>query len=211
MTPPTDFLLHPRPSTPPPSPPRARTGPLQVFNPHAAGIDLGEAEHWVAVPPDRVPQPVRRFGTFTVDLDAIADWLIDCGITTVAMASTGVSWIPLFDLLEARGVQVLLIDPRQATRAPGRPKTDRSIGSGCNACTPTGCSLAPFGPRPRGACSAAPCATARCCAPTAPTLCSTCPRPCNRCTAHFPRPSVTVQAPLAWPSSQPSSLANAIL
>jgi hypothetical protein len=71
---------------------------------------------------------VRRFGTFTVDLDALADWLIDCGVTTVAMESTGVYWIPLFDLLEARGLQVLLIDPRQAKRAPGRPKTDRLDG-----------------------------------------------------------------------------------
>ena len=98
---------------------------LQVCHPHAAGIDIGEAEHWVAVPPGCDPQPVRRFGTFTVDLDALADWLIDCGVTTVAMASTGVYWIPLFELLEARGVQVLLIDPRQAKRVPGRPKTDR--------------------------------------------------------------------------------------
>ena len=125
MTPHKDFFLHPRPSTPPSPQPPARTGPLQVFNPHAAGIDIGEAEHWVAVPPDRAPQPVRRFGTFTADLDVLADWLIDCGITTVAMVSTGVYWIPLFELLEARGVQVLLIDPRQAKRAPGRPKTDR--------------------------------------------------------------------------------------
>jgi hypothetical protein len=101
---------------------------LQVCHPHAAGIDIGEAEHWVAVPPGGDPQPVRRFGTFTVDLDALADWLIDCGVTTVAMESTGVYWIPLFDLLEARGLQVLLIDPRQAKRAPGRPKTDRLDG-----------------------------------------------------------------------------------
>ncbi len=71
---------------------------------------------------------MRRFGTFTADLDALADWLIDCGVTTVAMESTGVYWIPLFELLEARGVQVLLIDPRQAKRAPGRPKTDRLDG-----------------------------------------------------------------------------------
>ena len=98
---------------------------LQICHPHAAGIDIGEAEHWVAVPPGCDPQPVRRFGTFTVDLDALADWLLDCGVTTVAMASTGVYWMPLFALLEARGVHVLLIDPRQATRAPGRPKTDR--------------------------------------------------------------------------------------
>jgi len=98
---------------------------LQVYHPHAAGIDIGEAEHWVAGPPGCDPQPVRRFGTFTADLDALADWLIDCGVTTVAMESTGVSWIPLFELLEARGLQVLLIDPRQAKRVPGRPKTDR--------------------------------------------------------------------------------------
>ena len=98
---------------------------LQVCHPHAAGIDIGEAEHWVAVPPGCDPQPVRRFGTFTADLDALADWLIDCSVTTVAMASTGVSWMPLFARLEARGVQVLLIDPRHATRAPGRPTTDR--------------------------------------------------------------------------------------
>ena len=126
MTPHKDYCLDPRPpATPtlPQSPVLADA--LQVCHPHAAGIDIGEAEHWVAVPPGCDPQPVRRFGTFTVDLDALADWLIDCGVTTVAMESTGVYWIPLFELLEARGVQVLLIDPRQAKRAPGRPKTDR--------------------------------------------------------------------------------------
>jgi transposase len=127
MTPHKDYCLDPRPlaltPTLPPSP--VLSDALQVCHPHAAGIDIGEAEHWVAVPPDRDPQAVRRFGTFTADLDALADWRIDCGVTTVAMESTGVSWIPLFALLEARGLQVLLIDPRQAKRAPGRPKTDR--------------------------------------------------------------------------------------
>ena len=126
MTPPKDYCLAaPCPPTPllPPLP--VLSDALQVCNPHAAGIDIGEAEHWVAVPPGRDPQPVRRFGTFTVDLDALADWLIDCGVITVAMESTGVYWIPLFELLEARGLQVCLIDPRQAKRAPGRPKTDR--------------------------------------------------------------------------------------
>src|SRR5215467_14131755 len=127
MTPHKDFFLDLPPSVPtpllPPSPILSEA--LQVCHPHAAGIDIGEAEPWVAVPPGCAPQPVRRFGTFTADLDALADWLIDCGVTTVAMESTGVYWIPLFELLEARGVQVLLIDPRQAKRAPGRPKTDR--------------------------------------------------------------------------------------
>ena len=99
MTPHKDSFLDPRPpATPtlPQSPVLADA--LQVCHPHAAGIDIGEAEHWVAVPPGRDPQPVRRFGTFTVDLDALADWLIDCGVTTVAMESTGVYWIPLFEL-----------------------------------------------------------------------------------------------------------------
>src|SRR5438552_7132642 len=127
MTPPKDFCLDPGPPAPTPTfpPLPVLSDALQVCHPHAAGIDIGEAEHWVAVPPGCDPQPGRRFGTFTVDLDALADWLIDGGVTTVAMESTGVYWIPLFELLEARGVQVLLIDPRQAKRAPGRPKTDR--------------------------------------------------------------------------------------
>src|SRR5438094_2238643 len=127
MTPHKDYGLDPRPSAPTPLLPLSPllSDALQVCHPHAAGIDIGEAEHWVAVPPGRDPQPVRRFGTFTADLDALADWLIECGVTTVAMESTGVYWIPLFELLETRGLEVLLIDPRQAKRAPGRPKTDR--------------------------------------------------------------------------------------
>src|SRR6266498_5903296 len=125
MTPHKDSFPEPCPPAPTFPQPSVLSEALQVCHPHAAGIDIGEAEHWVAVPPGRDPQPVRRFGTFTTDLDTLADWLMDCGVTTVAMASTGVYWIPLFELLEARGLQVCLIDPRQAQRAPGRPKTDR--------------------------------------------------------------------------------------
>src|SRR5215475_1514412 len=98
MTPHKDYCLDPRPPVPtpllPPSPVLSEA--LQVCHPHAAGIDIGEAEHWVAVPPGRAPQPVRRCGTFTAALDALAAWRIDCGVTTVAMASTGVYWIPFF-------------------------------------------------------------------------------------------------------------------
>jgi hypothetical protein len=76
---------------------------LATVHLHAAGIDVGAEEHWAAVPACDDPQPVRRFGAYTADLEALADWLWTCGITTVALESTGVYWIPLFELLEARG------------------------------------------------------------------------------------------------------------
>jgi transposase len=97
---------------------------LGVTNPDAAAIDVHSNAHWVAVPADRDPQPVRKFGAYTVDLEALADWLKQCRIQSVVLESTSVYWIPLFELLESRGFQVWLIDPRQAARAPGRPKTD---------------------------------------------------------------------------------------
>src|SRR6266446_10059680 len=82
MTPHNDAFPEPCPPAPTAPQPSVLTLPLPLSNPHAAGIDIGEAEHWVAVPPGCDPQPVRRFGTFTADLDALADWLIDCGVTT---------------------------------------------------------------------------------------------------------------------------------
>ena len=71
---------------------------LAAVNLHAAGIDIGAEAHFVAVPPSDDPQPVRSFGAFTADLEALAAWLATCGITTVALESTGVYWIPLFEL-----------------------------------------------------------------------------------------------------------------
>ena len=98
---------------------------LKRVNLDAAGIDIGAAEHWAAVPPGRNTegQEVRRFGAFTGELCALADWLKQCGIQTVAMESTGVYWIPLYELLVERGFEVLLVDARQAKNVPGR-KTD---------------------------------------------------------------------------------------
>jgi transposase len=96
---------------------------LSVIHPSAAGIDVGATEHWVAVPGSD-PAEVRRFGACTADLEQLADWLAACGVTTVAMESTGVFWIPLFELLEGRGFDVRLVDARQMRRIPGRPKTD---------------------------------------------------------------------------------------
>jgi transposase len=94
-----------------------------VLQPDAAGIDIGATEIYVAVPPDRAPEPVRSFGTFTPDLMVLADWLQECGIRTVAMESTGVFWIPLFQILEKRGLEVCLVNARHVKNVPGR-KTD---------------------------------------------------------------------------------------
>lgn len=96
---------------------------LEQVHLNAAGIDIGAGRHYVAVPKDRDSQPVRSFGSFTVDLYAIADWLKTCGIETVAMESTGVYWVPLHQVLEERGFEVLVVDPHKLKHAPGR-KTD---------------------------------------------------------------------------------------
>lgn len=105
-----------------------------VLNPHAAGIDVHAAVHWVAVPPGspppdpdhppELPPEVRAFGACTADLEELADWLTRCAVTSVAMESTGVYWIPLFELLESRGFTVRLVDPRQTRQVSGRPKSD---------------------------------------------------------------------------------------
>jgi transposase len=93
------------------------------INPNAAGIDVGASEMWVAVPGSRAAKPVQRFDAFTRDLYALADWLKQCGIETVAMESTGVYWIPLFQILEGRGFEVVLVNARYAKNVAGR-KTD---------------------------------------------------------------------------------------
>src|SRR3990172_13066868 len=95
-------------------------GPLPHINRNSAGIDVGSASHFVAVPEDRDDQPVREFAAFTGDLYRMADWLQACGIETVAMESTGVYWIPVFQVLEERGFAVKLVDARQVKRVPGR-------------------------------------------------------------------------------------------
>jgi len=96
------------------------TAGLPPLNLTAAGIDVGSAEHSGAVPPDRAPEPVRRFASFTADLHALADWLHACRIETVVRESTGVSGIPLFQILEARGFAVYLVNARPAPYVPGR-------------------------------------------------------------------------------------------
>jgi transposase len=100
-----------------------RTPPKPQFhavNPHAAGIDIGAEAHYVAVPEQCATPSVRRFATFTEDLYDLATWLQQCGIETVVMESTGVYWIPLFEILEARGFDVLLVDARRVKNVSGR-------------------------------------------------------------------------------------------
>lgn len=119
--------MAPRPKGNPPnaksSKPKSASAPLHVLHPHAAGIDLGAREIYVAVPHDACRNNVRSFPTFTEDLHALRDWLQECGVTSVAMESTGVYWIPLFQILEAAGIEVCLVNARHCKNLPGR-KTD---------------------------------------------------------------------------------------
>jgi transposase len=98
---------------------------LPVLHPDAAGIDIGAEEVFVAVSPDRAAEPVRSFETFTRDLHEMADWLQSCGVRSVAMESTGVFWIPVFQILETRGFEVFLVNAQHVRNVPGR-KSDVS-------------------------------------------------------------------------------------
>lgn len=93
---------------------------LKPIKPNAAGIDIGSSSHFVAVPADRDDEPVREFSAFTSGLHALADWLQACGVTTVAMESTGVYWVSLYDLLQERGIEVFLVNARHVRGVPGR-------------------------------------------------------------------------------------------
>ena len=96
---------------------------LHIIYPRAAGIDVGSTFHVVAVPPELSEEPVQTFQSFTGDLYRLAHWLVEIGVTTVAMESTGIYWIPVFDILEAHGLEVLLVNAQHVKTVPGR-KTD---------------------------------------------------------------------------------------
>jgi transposase len=98
---------------------------LPVLHADAAGVDIGAEEIFVAVPADRVSESVQSFGTFTRDLHSLADWLQACHVRTVAMESTGVYWIPLYQVLETRGFPVFLVNAQHVKNVPGR-KSDVS-------------------------------------------------------------------------------------
>ena len=98
---------------------------MPMVHPNAAAIDVGATMHVAAVRADRTPEPVPSFGTFTTDLHRLVDWFTECGVETVVMESTSVYWIPIFELLDARGFTVFLVNARDAKHVPGR-KTDVS-------------------------------------------------------------------------------------
>jgi transposase len=106
---------------------RTKSVSLPIVEPRAAGVDVGATQIFVAVPPENDPDPIRCFNTFTVDLEKLADWLQRCQIRTVAMESTGVYWIPLFQILEKRKIEVLLL-PRGLHAAAA---TERSLPAQC--------------------------------------------------------------------------------
>jgi transposase len=93
---------------------------LKILHPDAAGIDIGGSEHWVAISPDRDPEPVRRFGCFTADLHEMAKWLVDKGVRSVAMQSTGVFWMPVLEVLEQHGLEAYLVNAQHTKNVPGR-------------------------------------------------------------------------------------------
>jgi transposase len=103
---------------------------LEIVHPHAAGIDVGNSSHYVAVRPDRDPDSVRRFECFTADLHRMADWLQHWGVTAVALQSTGVYWIPVYEVLDTRGFKVYLVNARHTKTSPGARPMSRRV-SGC--------------------------------------------------------------------------------
>jgi Transposase len=149
---------------------------LQRVNLNAAGIDIGSEEHWAAVPPGRdfEGRDVRSFGAFTGDLSALADWLKQCGIETVAMESTGVYWIALYELLVERGFEVQLVDARQAKNVPGRKSDVLDCQWLQELHTPTDCYAVRFAPSIRSASYAATCVNVRCWSSMLPITSSTC-------------------------------------
>jgi hypothetical protein len=126
------------------SKPRSSPYVLERINPYAAGIDCGSTAHFVAVPPDRDATPVQSFRTFTTDLHRLADWLVTCRVTSVAMEATGVFWIPVYESLEARGLEVHLV-MRGMSRTCPVERAMSPTASGCATCRASGSCEAAFG------------------------------------------------------------------
>ena len=101
---------------------------LEILHPDAAGIDIGGSEHWVAIAPERDEKPVRSFDCFTPDLEEMADWLVAHGVKSVAMQSTGVYWIPVFEILQQRGLEDVVVERvGPAVAVVARPRRGRQV------------------------------------------------------------------------------------
>ena len=158
----------------------ASSAGLSVANPDAAGIDVHSNMHMVCVPADRDGNPVRQFGANTADLQEIVAWLKKCRVKTIALESTGIYWIPLFELLESEGFEVSLVEPGQLSRCGAAPRPTSSTRSGSSGCTPTDSCVHRFGLRipcwrcvPTGGNAKRKCATL-------PAMSSTCRRPWSK-------------------------------
>ena len=148
---------------------------LPMMHPNAAAIDVGATMHMAAVRADRTTEPVRSFGTFTTDLHRLVDWFTECGVETVVMESTSVYWIPIFELLDARGFTVFLVNARDAKHVPGR-KTDVSDAQWLSGFIRTGCCVPAFGPKARSPSCVPTCVSASVCLNTRPRISSICRR-----------------------------------
>jgi hypothetical protein len=148
---------------------------LSPVHPAAAAIDIGATIHVAAVGVDRDEEPVRTFQTFTDDLHRLADWFARCGIKTVVMESTGVYWIPVYDILEQRGFEVMLVNARDAKHVPGERPTS-ATRNGCSASMNTVCYVPAFGHRPKWRDCAPTCDSASGCWTMRQRISSTCRR-----------------------------------
>jgi hypothetical protein len=130
------------------------------MNLNAAGIAVGSAEHYVAVPIGRDPHPVQKFGSFTAELYRMVKWLLDWGGKSVGMPASGVYWIGLYPILEEHGLEVRVTNARYTQRLPGARVTSRNV-KGCRSCNPSACSAAAFARPKNSACCAPTCGNAR--------------------------------------------------
>ncbi len=150
-------------------------GKMPMVHPNAAAIDVGATMHMAAVSPDRSPEPVRSFGTFTADLHRLVEWFTECGVETVVMELTSVYWIPTFELLDDRGFAVFLVNARDAKHVPGaRPMS--AMHNGCNGSIHSGCCEPAFGPKGRLPHCEPTCVSASVCWSTPPHISSICKR-----------------------------------
>jgi hypothetical protein len=148
---------------------------IPLVKPDAAGIDIGATEVYVAVPADRDAEPVRSFATFTQDLYALANWLQQCRIKTIAMESTGVYWIPPYQILEDRGFEVYLVNARHVKNVPGGGRMSPTA-NGCNSCTRSACCGRHTDRRKKSTRSVLCCGTGRAWCRWQRRTCSTCRR-----------------------------------